>query len=222
MKTNDAAATPSPCSSRRLSARGVRHTVRGFFSSATTTSVSRPSSFAGEGGDAALPDAVVLFDERFDVLRIVIEAANDEHVLEAAADIELVIEHEAEVAAAQPAGAPSASPGSRASKTRRAQLRPAPVAAALAAAANPDLADLALARLAWSVRHVDDPDLRRAQRPAAADERRGVGRGGIRARRLDHVLAKRRAIEGLRWSCHSSRPPACIRPGHRPRRSSSG
>ena len=185
-----------PLQQSQVEFAGIRHTLRILqLRDDDQRLVTLP--FAGNGGNTTLPDAIVLFHDRFDVLRVVVEAANDEHVLAAPADIELAVVEEAHVAASQPGWPTLRVTGKPRLEDRRAQLRSSPIAAALAATPNPDLPDLPFARGAWGCRHVDDLHLRSAQRPAATDERRGVGDDGIGAHRMDYVLAKRSAVKGL-------------------------
>jgi hypothetical protein len=57
---------------------------------------------ACECRDAPLPDVRIRLHQRFDVLRVVVLAADDDHVLGAAADVQLALVDKAHVAASHP------------------------------------------------------------------------------------------------------------------------
>ncbi len=132
---------------------------------------------------------------RLDILRIVIGPANDNHVLQASGEIELLPIEETEIAGTQIARPISASdlrleglPGG---------LRTPPVALAHAGAGDPDLTDLAGRRLAARLR-IDDAQRLLRQGLPAADQHHGVV--ALRARRhhppLLQVAAAHRADSG--------------------------
>ncbi|MCY1275775.1 hypothetical protein D9M70_244250 [compost metagenome] len=92
----------------------------------------------GEGGDAALAHHFHLrLDGALDVLRVEVVATDDEHVLQAAGDVQFATQQEAQVAGAQPGTAVALDEGARAG------FGVVPVAEGDAGAADPDLAHLA-------------------------------------------------------------------------------
>ena len=110
--------------------------------SCTTTSPGRPSRRYLEGGPAARPQPRVDgLDRRLDVLRVVVAAADDDHVLDPPRDEQLAASHEPEVAGPQERA--FAGVGQPGVERLLRLLRPAPVPAATDCAAHPDLADRA-------------------------------------------------------------------------------
>jgi len=120
-------------------------------------------------GDAARPDRrMSALDGELDVLRVVIRAANDDEVFDAAADVELALALEAEVASANVGS--SRIVGEPRTEHGLGVLDALPVTAADTRPGHPDLADAirgrALARVG-----IHDRDRRSLHRAAARHER---------------------------------------------------
>jgi hypothetical protein len=126
-----------------------------------------PGKLHGKGGHGLRLNAFVgpLYGE-FDILRITIHPADDDEVLDSPCNIELVVEHEAEIAGAEER------PFVRAFKACVegffGSFGIVPIALGDAGAANPNLADFIAQELPARIR-IDDAHLLIGQHAAAAD-----------------------------------------------------
>ena len=145
-----------------------------------------------ECGGAARPEGrVAVFDGELDVLRVVIPAVDDDQVLAAARDEQLIAPHEAEIARAQERSFARVRQGRTERRLGLGGLLP--VAVRHAGTGDPDLADLAVAQ-----RHaalwLDDHDALSTDHAAAADQI---------ARRLEGAGHRRRLATletgGVKW-----------------------
>ena len=95
-----------PCSSstaaRTASMTGARSCIPSRTTSCTRTRRCAPSFVEGERcAEAGCEQRMALARGGFDVLRVVIEAADDDEVVDSAGDVELLVVHEAQVAGAE-------------------------------------------------------------------------------------------------------------------------
>ena len=146
---------------------------------------------AGEGGaHAGGEGGVAVFDGVFDVLGVVVAAANDDEVFDPAGDVELVVVDEAEVAGAQVgavAGVVEVGLEGGGGFTR-----PGPVALGDVGAADPDFADFVRGAEGAGV-GMDDGQGFVEEGLAATDEGLAVGGGGGGGHNL--VLGEAGAVE---------------------------
>ena len=118
-----------------------------------------------------------------DVLRVVVTAVDDDQILDAADDVELTVEVDAQIAGPEPIGAHRRAVGVAAHAEPRLQLvaehqlgflAACPIGAADVVAVQPDLTDLAIGQFGRDIGVDDHPPLA-AGYPTAADIRYGVG-----------------------------------------------
>ncbi len=140
------------------------------------------------GAEAGFQQRVACARRGFDVLRVMVEAADDDEVVDPAGDVELPLVHEAQVAGAQE-GAVAGVAQARV-KRRRGLFGIAPVALADGLAGDPDLADAVGRRAARRSR------ARRSPRAASRRARRSRPGGGRRAHR--RAPARRVSARGHR------------------------
>ena len=172
------ASSARPCSSstaaRTASMTGARSALPSRTTSCTRTRRCAPCSSTANA--APRPDASsgwLCARGGFDVLRVMIEPADDDEVVDPAGDVELLLVHEAEIAGAQEGTVVDIA---QSRMERRCGLfGSAPVALADGFAGDPDLAD-AVGRRARAGLGLDDGHAQRADGRAAADEAAGAGR----------------------------------------------
>ena len=122
------------------SAKAARSRCRPRSVSCTITSRSWPSTSTENAAPApARRRRMAPFDGQLDVLRIVVQPADDDQVLEPSVDEQLVVAHEAEIARAQVGPARRRSNGHGMSESFRQAL---PIALGNARAGHPDFAHL--------------------------------------------------------------------------------
>ncbi len=95
-----------------------------------------------ERGDAVVPDqAGCLLDDVLNVMRVIVLPAENNHVLDAAADVEFAVVEESQVAGAKVAVVIGSIVHQPRAELLQSQFGIIPVASALAASGNPDFAD---------------------------------------------------------------------------------
>src|SRR2546422_1354629 len=160
---------PDPAGHRRPHALEVRVLRLGHHDEGLLA----PPPVDREGDDVAGPHALDRGGGPLDVLRVDVAAADDDQVLDAAADHQLPVDEVAEVAGAEPAVVEGGLGG----------VGPAGVAAGHRRAPDLQLADLPLGPYVAADR-VDDPDLEAGDGPAEEHQvpaalAVGIGRGGV-------------------------------------------
>ena len=159
-----------------------------------------------EGSPAAGPHRVVrFFDGELDVVRIVIQSADDDQVFQTAGDKQLAVLKESQVAGAQKRTV--AVVAQTGAEGVLGLFGPPPVALGDAGAFDPDLADLPRTTTAHRLR-IGDHDLFVGQDLAAADERSRVG---VDRPEFDHSpVFQRLGVERPTTGAAAFNPPETI------------